>query len=124
MADLPLPLHSYRVDSASSARLVNTYAEAAPEGAKGPVILRRAPGIANYCACGVGPGRGLHVMAGELFAVSGAKLYRITSTATEVGTVLGAGLVSTANNGTQLAISANDQLYVYDSGAGHECVGP
>lgn len=112
--DLSLPLHSYRVDSVSSARLVNTYAEATPEGAKGPVVLRRAPGIATFCACGDGPGRGLHVMDGQLFAVSGPRLFKIDTSATDVGSVPGNNPVSFADNGTQLAISAEGSLYVYD----------
>lgn len=115
MADLPLPLHSYKSDTASSARLVNAFAEATPEGAKGPYVLRRAPGVRPYCACGIGPGRGLHVMAGRLFAVSGAKLYQVSISASEAGTVPGRAMTSMADNGTQLAISANDRLYVYES---------
>jgi hypothetical protein len=114
MADLALPLHSYRLDTASTARLVNTYAEAAPEGAKGPVVLRRAPGISTYCSCGGGPGRGLHVMDGSLFAVSGPELYRITTNASLLGSVPGANLVSMTDNGTQLAIAAEGLLYIYD----------
>jgi hypothetical protein len=116
MADVPLPLHSYRIESVSSARLVNTYAEKAPEGSKGPIILRRAPGIASFCACGTGPGRGLHAMAGILYAVSGSKLYRVSSaaTTTDLGTIAGSVLVSMTDNATQLAISASHSMYVYD----------
>jgi len=117
MADIPLPLHSYRIDSVSSARLVNTYAEKAPEGAKGPVILRRAPGISFFCACGTGVGRGLHAMAGQLYAVSGQRLFKVSSSAvtTDLGSIGGTGVISTTDNATQLAISAGGRLYVYDS---------
>src|SRR5688572_24376469 len=117
MADVPLPLHSYRIESVSRARLVNTYAEKAPEGSKGPIVLRRSPGISPYCACGVGPGRGMHVMAGSLYAVSGNNLYRVSGSAkaTSLGLVTGSDLVSMTDNATQLAISASHAMYVYDS---------
>jgi hypothetical protein len=116
MADIPLPLHSYRIESVSSARLVNTYAEKAPEEGKGPIILRRAPGVSTFCPCGASQGRGLHAMAGQLYAVSGSKLFRVSSRATteDLGAIAGSGLVSMTDNKTQLAISAANRLYVYE----------
>lgn len=113
-----LPIHSYRLDTASSARLVNCFAEATPPGAKGPVILRRAPGIAPQTACGTGPGRGLHVMKGELYAVSGTKLYLVPQAGAvrELGVIAGSGRVSMADNGVQLAIISSSLGYVYSGG--------
>lgn len=116
MALVPLPLGSYR-NGNSVSRMVNCFAEAAPAGAKGPVTARRAPGIAPYVTCGVGPGRGLHVLGNSLYAVSGFNLYRVAATAYSVGQVLGSGPVHTADNGTQLAVSAGGSLYVMESGA-------
>jgi hypothetical protein len=115
---LPLPIHSYKIDTQSSARLVNTFAEATPQGAKGPVTLRRAPGILPFTTCGSGPGRGLHVMKGALYAVSGAQLYRVGSAAdvTALGAIAGITPVSMADNGTQLAIIASGLGYVFASG--------
>lgn len=117
MASVPLPLHSYKLDTVSNARLVNAYAEAAPPGAKGPIILRRAPGIAPFCAAGTGPGRGLHVMGKQLYAVSGTQLYRINQSGTvaALGALNGFQPVSMCDNGTQLAISASGSLSVFDT---------
>ncbi len=113
-----LPLHSYRVETASSARLVNCYAEKAPEGAKGPIILRRAPGITPFAACGSGPGRGLHVMTGALYAVSGPQLYRMSSAgiATALGTIIGSSPISLADNGRQLSVIAEGSGYIFEGG--------
>lgn len=119
MADLlPLPVHSYRLDTQSSARLVNVFAEVAPEGAKGPITLRRAPGIASFAVCGAGPGRGLHVMKGRLYAVSGSALYRVGASANvdNLGSISGTTPVSMADNGTQLAIVTSGTSYVFDGG--------
>jgi len=112
--DLPLPLHSYSLDTASTARLVNVMTEAAPPGAKSPQILRRAPGIRPYLPCGSGPGRGLHVLKGNLYAVSGGQLYRVNKTVTSVGAIGGSGLTSSINNTAQLAISSGGSLYGFD----------
>lgn len=115
---IPLPIHSYRIDTESTARLVNCYAEAAPKGAKGPVTLRRAPGITPFCQPGFGHGRGLHTMKGVLYGISGNQLYRIASDASAAaqGLVAGTELASMANNGTQLAIIVPGHGYVYSGG--------
>lgn len=115
MADIPLPLHSYRLDTASTARLVNVMTEAAPPGAKSPQILRRSPGIAPHCPCGTGPGRGLHVLGGRLYSVSGTQLYRLDgASVTAIGTIVGSDLTTSINSATQLAIRAAGRLYGYD----------
>lgn len=116
-----LPLHSYQIErTASGARLVNCYAEqAAPQNGKGPVVLRRSPGLADFSAPGEGPGRGLHVMNGSLYAVSGSGLYRVGygGGLLSVGEMPGSGPVAMANNGTQLVLSSNGRGYVYASDA-------
>lgn len=106
-------------DSASSSRLVNCYGEAAPKGAKGPIILRRSPGIATIMALGEGPGRGLHVVKGVLYALSGATLYRVSSlhVATAQGAVAGSEPAFMADNGTQLLINTEDAGYVASGGS-------
>ena len=108
-----LPFSSYQLEStASSQRLVNCYAEKTPEGAKGPLILRRAPGIEPFAAPG-GIGRGLCAMSGVLYSISGTTLYRIDqdATVTGLGTVSGTAPVSMAASATQLYI---DSGFVYD----------
>ena len=115
---IPLPVHSYSLTapSASSARLVNMYAEAAPAGAPNPVLLRSAPGVRPLVSL-TGGGRGLYSCALGVFAVAGQTLYRIASTATALGTVSGQGRATFADNTTQLAVSADGVGYVY-SGSG------
>jgi len=107
MASIPLPIHSYRIDSraANNARLVNCYAEQAPVGGKGPVYLRLAPGVASYAATGAAEGRGLHVMRQTLYAVAGTTLYSVAGgTATTLGTIPGTGPVFMADNGASLVV--------------------
>lgn len=115
-----LPIHSYRIDSAVSGRLVNCYAEAAPteapEGGKSPLILHRSPGITPLIANGTGPGRGLHAMRGRLYGVSGGTLFNALL-GTSLGGIAGAGRTYMSDNGTQLAIVGDSSGYVYASGA-------
>lgn len=112
---LPLPVHSYGLNarSAASARLVNVYAEAGPQGGKSPVILRTVPGIRAHATLN-GGARGIHACKLGLFAVAGNKLYRLDAGGpAEVGTVPGLGRVSFADNGTQLVLSTGGTAYVY-----------
>lgn len=122
---LPLPLHSYRTDatSAATSRLVNAYAEAAPQPSKAPVIARRAPGI-RLLTEGFAPGtsaRGLHVGMGYLWAVIGESLTRV-SEAGEVTmgyvAVPGTDNVSMADNGSQLIIACDAGAYVWSNSMG------
>lgn len=108
---LPLPVSSYKLPSpaASSERLINCYAEPAPKGSpKGRVILRRAPGIRSWIDIGNdGPIRGMTVMDGVLYALSGSDLYSIASNGTKTqvtGSVSGSERVRIANNGSSLVI--------------------
>lgn len=115
---IPLPIHSYKADTASTGRLVNVYAEPLPAGAKGAIVVRRAPGIASFTSGLVGHGRGLHAMAGQLYAVAGITLYRISASGAvaALGTIAGEGPVFMADNGTQLAISHDGRLSVLEGG--------
>lgn len=98
-------------------RLVNLFAETAPERALGPVTLRSTPGLSQFATFGQGPIRALHVMAGALYAVSGAELYRVAAdgAATLLGPLPGEGPVHAADNGLQLVL-VNDagDGYVWD----------
>lgn len=109
-----LPIHSYADENASTSRLVNAYATQAPAGARGPVVVRTAPGIAAFATPGSGPGRGLHVFNGVLYAVSGSGLYRITpaGSAVLIGTVPGTEPVFMANDGASLVLSSGGAGYI------------
>lgn len=105
---LPLPVSTYRLPSpkASSARLLNVFSEQAPkDGAKGPIILRRAPGIRSWVEVGDGPIRGMTVLGGTLYALSGSELWsidRLGNTSQVTGSIPGAERVSISNNGANL----------------------
>jgi hypothetical protein len=114
----PLPFHSYRLKSlpASSTRLINCYAEPVPDG-KGPLLLRRAPGVRSWWTPTPGTGRGVHNMAGTLYAVVGQSLYSIRSNgvATNLGTVKGSKVCWMTDNGTQLVVGTDSGTwYVYN----------
>lgn len=107
---LPLPISSYRLPSpsASSSRLVNCFAEPAQKGSpKGVSILRRSPGIRSWVEVGDGPIRGMVVMGGILYALSGQELYAIDSQGDETqvtGSVSGAERVRMSTNGSDIVI--------------------
>ena len=89
--------------NAADSRMVNLYPEAtpAPEGME-PAYLNRAPGLRKLGVVGTGPIRGLWSYGDYMYAVSGSKLYRVTSNwvATPIGNVSGTGPVSMVDNGT------------------------
>lgn len=81
MPSLPLPVETYTLRSrqASTSRLVNCFAEKLPDGAKSPVMLTRAPGIASFATVGSGPIQAMHAAHGLLYVVSSGGLYSVTS---------------------------------------------
>lgn len=111
MARIPLPLASYELPSpaASSARLVNCFAEPAPEDTTlSGVVLRRGCGISAWGGedddtISV---RGMHVMDDELFAVIGTNLFSVDANGdtTDIGNIPGTERVSMADNGADLVI--------------------
>jgi len=103
--------------NAADARMVNLFPEIVPEAGKEPAFLNRAPGLKLEVAVGTGPVRGLWVLAGNLYAVSGSQLYKVTPAyaVTLIGSVTGTGPVSMADNGTQLFVACNGPSYIYNS---------
>lgn len=104
--------------NAANARMVNLFPEIIPEGGKEPAFLNRAPGLKLKVAVGTGPIRGLWSYGGNMYVVSGNKLYKVTANyvVTNLGTVSGNnGPVSMADNGTQLFIACNGPSYIYNS---------
>lgn len=123
--NIPFATQSYRSDSLplSAQRAVNLYAEMQPQGAKVPVAVFGAPGITTFATCGNGPVRGMHVMDGVLYVVSGGFLYSVSDAATPVVTLLGgqidgSGLVSNDDNGAQLEIVNGTNGYIYSASGG------
>ena len=103
--------------NAADARMVNLFPEIVPEGGKEPAFLNRAPGLKLKVTVGNGPIRGLWAYGGNMYAVSGNQLYKVTSsyTVTLLGTVSGTGPVSMADNGIQLFIACNGPSYIYNA---------
>lgn len=125
MPQQPLPVASYTLPSrqASSARLVNCYAEQAPKDAgKQAAILRRAPGIRDWCTISTEVSaaiRGGGVMAGVPYVVSGTTVYSIAADGIETaltGTpVAGSGRVICETNGTDLVIVVPGTTLAYST---------
>lgn len=115
-----LPFGSYRRSGTGSVqRLLNCCAEQMPLGGKAPTALIRTPGIRAHKDVGTGPGRGLALHAGGLYAVSGSKLYSVplsgtSGSATELGDVPGSQRASLASNGTTLVVVKNPEAYRYN----------
>lgn len=128
MTRLSLPVHSYnlRAAQASTARLMNCFAEALPAGAKSPTVLSRVPcaSSGNEAYHGdAGVTRGLHYGLGYLFAVIGTDLFRLNEdgTRSNFGTIPGTGRVSMANNADTLVVVADSDAY-YTDGATYTAV--
>lgn len=97
---------------------INWYPEVVEtEGARNVIALKGTPGLQTFATVGVGPIRGMRVMSGELYVVSGHSLYQVDSggVATELGTVDGSGRVGIADNGSQICIVTGNQGYTYDN---------
>jgi hypothetical protein len=103
--------------NAADARMVNLFPEIIPEAGKEPAFLQRAPGLRLLTTLGDGPVRGLWQLGANGYAVSGNLFYKINSNweATVVGSVVGTGPVSMADNGTQIFIACNGPSYIYNS---------
>jgi len=117
MASIALPTGSYRFPEprASVRRLVNCYAEAAPQitqadykDQQSPVILRRAPGISIFCQISQTDSiRGMWMMQGLLYTVVANALYSVSpqGVATQLGTgIYGSGRVYMSDNTACLVI--------------------
>lgn len=120
---VPFASQSYRSRSLplSSQRAVNVWAESQPPDAKSQMPIFGVPGLVAWATVGTGPIRGMWVMAGVLYVVSGLYLYSVTKTGTSTqlgGTIAGSSVVSMSDNGTQLLIVNGTQGYIYSTSTG------
>ena len=129
MPVIPFAQQSYKSQSLpiSAQRCVNCYAEMEPEDAKTPVAVLGAPGLLSFngAICGTGPVRGVNFMNGVLYVVSGQRLYSLTSAGvvTDVGgAIAGSGIVSMANNGTQIVIVNGVNGFVWSQASGFQVI--
>lgn len=120
MTSIPFTIQSYTHESLplSAQRLVNLYAEEAPPEAKAPAILLPSPSLKLFSNVGTGPIRAVHQMAEELYTVSGPNLYKVTPSgiASDLGNIglNSVGLVSIADNGTEMVVVNDNDGYVYN----------
>lgn len=102
-------------------RCINFFSEHQPKDAKSQVPLFGRPGMVQTNIAGIGAIRGLWLFNTSVYAVSGSELYLVGlgGTTTLVGSgIAGSGLVSMADNGTQMAIVNGAQGYIYTLAAG------
>lgn len=98
-------------------RLVNLYAEAAPEGSRSTMVVHGTPGLTRFATIDSRRTRGLYRTAadGRLYTVIRNTLYYVNEdgVATGLGTIAGSGRVGMADNGRQLCIVAGQVGYTY-----------
>lgn len=119
--------NSYKSQSLpiSAQRLVNAFAEREPPDAKTQVAVFASPGMTLFATCGIGPIRGMHVMSGVLYVVSGPDLYSVSSTGAVTvlgGAVSGTNTVCMTDNGTQLLIVNGAKGYIYSEADGFQVI--
>jgi hypothetical protein len=115
---LPFAVQSYQARSlpVSAQRTVNFYAEQAPPDAQTPIYLIGTPGLRLFAGLGSGPIRAMGSYGGILHVVSGATLYRVSSSgvATVLATVPATGSVYMGENNAQLGILVAASMYFWD----------
>lgn len=104
-----------KVPAESVERLINGYMEAKPDG-KQPTPVYGAPGLFPWCMGLAGPPRGQAMMADQIYAVAGQKLYLVAvgGVTTELGDIPGVDDVCMATDGANLVITAENEIYVWD----------
>ncbi len=104
----------------SAQQLVNLYAEAPPQDAKSQVVLYGTPGIKTFCDnLGDGPIRGMHVMDGLLYVMSGNILYKVDNrcNAFPVGSIEKGGA---GDPGVCMGAVANFRITAGSAGGGNQ----
>jgi len=85
-------------------RLINAFAEKAPDGGRSAVLIRRAPGLTPIFTAGVGAYRGSLLVGSVLYIANGALVYTVTEAAgiytitALTGALPGTGLVMMERN--------------------------
>lgn len=97
-------------------RLINAFAEKAPDGSRSAAIIRRAPGLTNILGIGTADYRGSIEVNGTLYIANGSAVYSITLAAgvytitTLSGALPGSGRVMMARN-----MNASPQIIILHS---------
>jgi hypothetical protein len=124
---IPFATESYKHRSLpiSAQRCVNAYAEKEPQGAKTQIAVLGMPGLTLFATVGSGPIRGMHLMGGTLFVVSGMFLYQVNPNGTSTllgGQVTGTNVVSMADNGTQVIIVNGVNGWIWSATNGFQTI--
>jgi hypothetical protein len=118
---LQIALNSARGRSTTltAERLINLFAEKAPEGAESTSVTHGAPGLVTFVSL-LGACRGITSVLQTMYVVSGTSLYSVTQAGVTavLGTVPGTGLVSVRNNGDIIVIVTNPDAYTYTVSTG------
>ena len=116
MPSIPFGKTSFKRDNGDMPRLrlVNMVVEPSPTD-EGGVLLSRLPLVQSGADIGTGPIGGLYqkngVLGGDMFVVSGTKLYRDGS---EIGTVSGSGPVRFAASSSELVVVRDGKAWSYN----------
>lgn len=105
----------------SGSRLINAFAEQSTGDTSELFAIMALPGLVEFADISAFPVRGLHRMGTALYAVIGTNFYSVSSAgvAASIGTIAGTGPVRMDDNGTELAICAAPNGYVYSGGTLH-----
>lgn len=123
MIELPIANGFYEDDSKpiSAQECINFIPQVPQTTGLSQAQLIGTPGISQFATAGSNASRGRHVMDEIAYSVNGTTLYRINSdgTTTSLGTIVGSGTVSMADNGLQLMIVVpGSTAYVYTASTG------
>lgn len=114
-----LPVESFHLRSrpASTAKLLNCFAEKLPPDAKTPLILQRTYGVAPWTTVGTGPIYWQHYAFGFLFVVTGTKLYKVDSnkTATLLGDIGTPGNIDMDSNTFAVVVVNEPNAFYWDN---------
>jgi len=112
--------YTNRSQALAAQECINLYPERSEAEGRAVAVLHGTPGLKSPLATpGDGPIRGMHVMDGILYAVSGTGLYSVTTggTVVSLGSILGENRVTMqANNKSSAALQ---QLCIVDGGTGY-----
>lgn len=104
----------------SGAKLVNCFAEQAEGDKREGFAVMATPGLTEWADLGAGI-RGSRTMGGTLYVVAGGSLYSVSAAGVPavLGSVSGADFARMADNGSELAFTANGTGYVLSGGTLH-----
>lgn len=113
---LPIAWQMYQSRSRkfSAQRLMNFYAEMGTQSTKSQILLYGRPGLSLFSNVGSGVIRGVHVMNGIPYVVSGLEVYTLNKFggSTMIGTVTGTDKVVMADNGFQVCIVGDSKGWI------------